>query len=94
MSFGFDTFDAKGRRTFDIDAPVIKEYLFQFLPANSSGEIDLSPYPGGIESQFIRSDFNSINSTPVWPYAYRSGSKLIWRTSGHSCYVSIFGVVK
>lgn len=93
MSFGFDTFNAAGNKTFNIDAKVVKEYLFQYLPANSTGIIDLSPYPSAVESQFIRSNFNSIGTTPVLPYAYRSGSNLVWQTSGHACYVSILGVL-
>ena len=95
MSFGLETFDANGTLTFDMGAAIIKDYLTQYLPANSSGFIDMSMYPANSTSiSFIRANFNSFDSFMILPFVTFTGTGFNWQTSGQACYAMVSGVVR
>lgn len=94
MSFGIRTFDAQGRETFNMEMPVIRQETLQYLPANSSGTIDMSPYLGGTAAvRFIPTNYHTFQYV-VQPYARMVGSTLYWYTAGSPFYAVITGVVR
>lgn len=93
MNPGFRTYDSQGRETFNIFMPVIKQQLFRYLPANSSGTIDLTGYLNGSSAvRFIPATFHSYGN-PIMPFANMQGNVLHWRTSS-ACYAIVTGVVR
>lgn len=94
MNPGFRTYDAQGRETFNIFMPVIRQESLQYLPANSSGVIDLSAYLGGSAAvRFMPAAYHSFQDV-VAPYAYMDGKLLRWTTAGHAHYAIVTGVVR
>lgn len=95
MTIGFRTVDSQGRETFNINMPVVRQELLQYIPANSSGSIDMSGYIGGsCAVRFVPATYHTFTANLTMPYAVMSGNNLNWTSAGFACYAIITGVVR
>lgn len=94
MNPGFRTFDAAGRETFNIFMPVVRQESHLYIPAWSSGSINLTGLVDKDSAvRFIPANWGTYGF-PVMPYAVRSGNYLNYQADKTACYAIITGVVR
>lgn len=91
--WGFKTFYSDGDAGFDINDPIITQETLLYIPAGSSGSIDLAPYLNSEAAvRFMYASYHNFTETRL-PYAVRSGSQLNY-TAHAGVYAIVSGVVR
>lgn len=95
MSQGMRTWDAANRLTFDAEWSILRQEQVIYIPAWSSGSIDLSQYLGGTAgTRFQPANFDFLPNETVMPYTWTSGNTLYWQADQDAVHLTLIGFVR
>lgn len=95
MSYGMRAWDEGGRLTFDAEWPILRQEQVLYIPAWSSGSVDLSTYlGGGAATRFQPANFDFIPDETVMPYTWMVGNTLHWQADQDAVHLTVVGFVR
>lgn len=95
MSMGIKTWNERGQVTFHEEMAVCRQERVIYIPAWSSGSLDMSEYLGANAAiRFVPANWDFVPDQSTMPYTVWNGNVLSWTADRLACHLTVVGFVK